>query len=131
VAALVLAAALGLGACHDRTAAVALDGSADLHQPRPMCARAADCLACCTRNFESGALDYDTNLMSCACTASSCLGACTQTVCGTSIGVDESCRACLDGARADGGVCQAAASDCLVNAGPCASFADCVAGCPR
>jgi hypothetical protein len=122
--------ALCLMACrHD--AGAPLDGAAaDLQQPLPMCARAPDCLACCTRSFESGALDYDYRLMSCACSASTCLSACTATVCGTNVGLDGRCRACLAGTLADGGACQATAGDCLATAGPCAGFADCIAGCP-
>jgi hypothetical protein len=124
-------AALYLLACRNGASGPPLDGGADLQQPLPMCTRAADCLACCTANFGSGALDYDFQLMSCACTATSCLSACSATVCGTSTGVDRACLACLDGALADGGVCQATAGDCLANAGPCAGFADCIAACPR
>jgi hypothetical protein len=124
-------AALCLAACRSGAGGPPLDGGADLQQPLPMCASAANCLACCTANFESGALDYDTELMSCACSATSCLTACSATVCGTNIGVDRACRACLDGTLADGGACQQTASDCLANAGPCAGFADCIAACPR
>src|SRR5260370_39495090 len=126
VAALLLAAA-----CRDGVGVTPLDGGRDLQQPLPMCASAPNCLGCCTAHFESGALDYDVHLMSCACTPSSCMGACAATVCGTSIGIDKRCRDCLDGTLADGGVCLTAASDCLVSAGPCAAFADCVAGCPH
>jgi hypothetical protein len=123
-------AALLLCACRSGGGTAALDGGADLQQPLPMCAGQADCLGCCARSFESGALDYDYRLMSCACTASSCLGACAATVCGSNVGVDQSCRACLAATLADGGVCMSATGDCLANAGPCATFANCVAACP-
>ena len=127
-----IVALLLLAACRNGAGAAPRDAAIDLQAPAPpKCAAAPDCLACCTRHYESGALDYDTHLMSCACAASSCLGACAATVCGSNIGIDRGCRDCVDGTLADGGVCLSVAADCLVNAGPCAAFANCVAGCPR
>jgi hypothetical protein len=121
--------ALLLAACRSSGTVPVDGGVADL-QALPPCTSEPSCLACCTARFESGALDYDTELMSCACTATACASACASTVCGTGVGVDSACRQCLAGTLADGGVCLSAASDCLVNAGPCAGFADCVAACP-
>jgi hypothetical protein len=121
--------ALVVAACRNGVSVAPLDASIDLQAPPP-CAVLPACLACCSRRFESGALDYDSHLMTCACAAANCQSACAATVCGASVGVDGPCRACLASALVDGGVCSGAASECLVTAGPCAAFAACVASCP-
>ncbi len=119
-----------LCACRSSGSGV-FDAGPDLQAAPPPCSAQADCYGCCVGRFGTGALDYDSELMSCACSAGTCATACASTVCGTSGGVDPPCRDCLAGTLVDGGACMAAATDCLVGAGPCASYADCVATCPR
>lgn len=131
-AAALLVLGLWAGACRDPNDVAPGDGgTGDMQVALPNCTVAPDCFACCAGTYESGALDYDSSLMSCACTSSSCLGACGSSVCGSTLGVDGPCRDCLTGVLGDGGVCQGAATQCVVTDGPCGSFADCVAACPH
>ena len=120
-----------LAGCRSNGGSTVVGGGADMTPPAPMCASKADCFGCCSGSFASGALDYDSSLMTCACTAGACLGDCAATVCGTAVGVDKRCRDCLAMTLGDGGVCRQASTDCLTGAGPCAAFADCVASCPH
>jgi hypothetical protein len=103
----------------------------DMAPPPPPCSSQKDCLGCCTGRFPSGALDYDSAIMSCACTGPTCATACASTVCGQGVGIDAPCRDCIAGTTVDGGACMSTLGDCLVNAGPCANYVACVASCPR
>jgi hypothetical protein len=133
--ALLLATLVVVAACREPlpppTAPV--DGGADLAMPAlpPVdCRTAADCLACCTGELQSGALDFTAAVQSCACQAASCQSACKQTICGAALGVDAPCRACLDGTLVDGGACQTPVRECVATSGGCGAWQTCVERCP-
>ncbi len=137
---LLVAALLGAVACRDD--GVALDAGMDLPRdgyvddasdgpPLPSCAAVPDCSSCCTGEFESGALDFTAALQTCACQPQVCASACANTLCGSGLIIDAPCRACLDGARAQGGACHQADVDCMSTQGACGIFEDCLNHCPR
>ncbi len=135
VAALLLAAACREDvATYDLTVPLPKDGFADDAGDggaAPLCSSSANCLTCCTAEFESGALDFTAAMQPCACQPQVCQSACAATLCGTSLVLDAACRACLDGARAPGGACHQADSDCVATQGACGAFEGCLDRCPR
>jgi hypothetical protein len=106
------------------------DGAED-GPPLTYCPGIAACIACCTGENESGALDFTSFLQSCACQPAVCASACAKTLCGSALIIDAPCRTCLDGARAVGGACHQDDADCQSDVGPCGAFEDCMDSCPR
>jgi hypothetical protein len=134
VAALV-AGTLPLAAgCRDDDDSASDAGGDDLSVPAQVdCSTVSDCLACCSAENASGALDFDSSLQSCVCAGSPCEAACAQTVCGSGVGIDAACRACLlatAGNDGGSGVCGRAVAGCVADVGPCADWKSCVDRCP-
>lgn len=119
----------------DASAGAPLDGgdagAGDDGPPPPRCSAEPDCPSCCSDEFESGALDFQSALQACACQPSTCRAACAGTLCGTGLALDAACRACLDGVRAPGGACHDADVECVETDGACGAFESCLDRCPR
>jgi hypothetical protein len=115
--------------CRDDADGNTPDMTIDMAAPVVLdCAAQSDCLTCCLAEHQSGALDFDSQLQSCACQPSTCQAACQTTICGSEVGIEPACRTCLE--ANDGGVCAPAVTTCVETDGACGAFKRCVDRCP-